>query len=252
MGVCSSSTNKPSDGLNTVKRKSWVRYILGNPPRRAMADCERYRNFYPDIVEPPNSDKLKKNESFFLNLIPSTPKGAFIDVIHKEWWHDYKKLEVHHSYIQWIFPLREPGLNPEQHPLTLREIESIKSNPECIKRLLKSYDMMLNFYGQRRVDEAGTIARTNEWKERYRNLTEHPHNFLRITRILKCLGEFGCEYLKKPWIDFLIVDVFEEDCPLKDMCESLVNYCIGVLRDAEERKDCQRQVERFAGDFPIL
>jgi hypothetical protein len=40
---------------------------------------------------------------------------------------------------------------------------------------------------------AGELARGDAWRERFANLCARPHNFLRITRILKCLGEVGLE-----------------------------------------------------------
>jgi len=248
MGVCSSSHDKPPVCTASLKRKSWARYVLGHRSASAIRDCERYRNGYPDIVEGPDSATQNKNELFFLNRIPSASKdgGALIDTIHREWWNDHKKLEQKHDYIQCLFPLREPGLNPEQLPLTLREIEVIKSKPECQKRLLTSYDMMLHFYGMKRIDEAGTIVRDENWEKRYRNLISHPHNFLRITRICKSLGELGQEHLKKPLIDHLYQEIFEGDAPLRDMGESFVNYMMEVLRDKKEREDVERQVHRYA------
>jgi len=106
--------------------------------------------------------------------------------------------------------------------LQLHEIEKIKADPDCIRRFLRSYDMQLNFYGVKVVDPTtgllsasflklhifisyfslvyfylvGKLGRTAEWKLRYRNLETHYHNYLRITRILKCLGELGFEHYK--------------------------------------------------------
>ncbi len=46
-----------------------------------------------------------------------------IDEIHKEWWGDYRLLEYRHGYIQWLFPIREQGLNYQAQKLNQREIE---------------------------------------------------------------------------------------------------------------------------------
>ena len=57
---------------------------------------------------------------------------------------------------------------------------------------------MLAFYGLRLVDEmTGELALENavsapspaSYLRRFHNLESNSHNFLRITRILKCLGE---------------------------------------------------------------
>jgi hypothetical protein len=60
------------------------------------------------------------------------------------------------------------------------------------------YRIMLAFYGLRLVNETtGELALEDtvsapspaSYLRRFHNLESNPHNFLRITRILKCLGE---------------------------------------------------------------
>lgn len=60
---------------------------------------------------------------FFNGEIPSRPNGDFLERILEEWWGDYRRLELHHGYIQWLFPLREQGLNNQSHPMQLHELE---------------------------------------------------------------------------------------------------------------------------------
>eukprot|EP00397_Hematodinium_sp_SG-2012_P033459 GEMP01035752.1.p1 GENE.GEMP01035752.1~~GEMP01035752.1.p1 ORF type:complete len:258 (+),score=34.72 GEMP01035752.1:179-952(+) len=242
MGSCC-APKKPEAGLRRMR--SWNRYVLGNKhSAKSTIDAKRYRDHYPDLTLSPDAENLTRNEDFFKNKIPSVPDGALIDDIHIIWSSQYSKLEKHHGYIQWLFPLREPGLNAEQQVLTLREAETIKNDPACQRRLLKSYDMMLTFYGMKKVDDAGSIERTDDWKARFANLVRHPHNFLRVTRILKSLGELGLEKLKKPWVDFLITEAFEGDDPqLKDMADSIYDYCIQVLRIDAEREECEARVQ---------
>jgi hypothetical protein len=62
------------------------------------------------------------------------------------------------------------------------------------------------------------------------------HNFLRITRILKCLGEFGYEHLKKEWVQFMLTEALEEGT-LDHTLKSCVNYWIPVIKDDDERKE---------------
>jgi hypothetical protein len=53
---------------------------------------------------------------------PSRPTGDLIDRVHRRWWGDYKKLEAHHGYIQWLFPLFEGGgMNYQSSRLTKGE-----------------------------------------------------------------------------------------------------------------------------------
>ena len=55
--------------------------------------------------------------------------------------------------------------------------------------------MMLEFYGIRLSDEkTGDLERADNWKERFHHLNHSMHNYLRITRILKCLGEMQLEH----------------------------------------------------------
>lgn len=59
-------------------------------------------------------------------------------------------------------------------------------------RVLQSYRLMLDFYGMELVSEAtGEVRRGRNWEAQYANLNAYSHNYLRITRILKFLGEVG-------------------------------------------------------------
>lgn len=136
-----------------------------------------------------------------------TVSGDYIDVIHSTWKGNYAKLEVHHGYIQWLFPIREHGMNSESQPLQLHEIEKMKADPQCMERFLRSYEMQLHFYGCVLDRETGKLSRGENWESQYRNLNTHSHNFLRITRILKSLGEFGFEHYKKPFLEHFIEEV---------------------------------------------
>lgn len=102
-------------------------------------DILDYRNHYPRLKSNP---AWKDNVNFYSNKISSHPDGDLIDNIHKTWHDDYRKLEFHHGFIQWLFPLQEQGLNWSAQPLQKHEIEAIKANKKALKRLLESYKMM--------------------------------------------------------------------------------------------------------------
>ena len=90
--------------------------------------------------------------SLFLTLL-----GDFIDNIHQRWYGDYDHLEIHHGYIQWIFPIREEGVNFSASRLQLHELRAIRADPVMRARVIKSYEMMLDFYGMELRDrETGT------------------------------------------------------------------------------------------------
>jgi len=92
---------------------------------------------------------------------PSSPLsllGDYIDKIHQRWFGDYSHLEIHHGYIQWIFPIREEGVNFSANRLQLHELRAIRADPVIRARIIRSYEMMLDFYGMVLKDrETGTI-----------------------------------------------------------------------------------------------
>ena len=105
----------------------------------AQRDIAEYRNNYPNTRSNP---KIKDNYDFYTNKIASHPDGDLIDNIHTKWLSDYRKLEYHHGYIQWLFPLQERGLNWSAEPLQKHEIESIKKDKKALGRVLTSYKLM--------------------------------------------------------------------------------------------------------------
>jgi hypothetical protein len=46
------------------------------------------------------------------------------------------------------FPIREYGMNYESQPLQKHEIVEMKASEEIIQRILRSYRLMLSFYGR--------------------------------------------------------------------------------------------------------
>eukprot|EP00178_Gracilaria_changii_P022451 TRINITY_DN6666_c0_g1_i1.p1 TRINITY_DN6666_c0_g1~~TRINITY_DN6666_c0_g1_i1.p1 ORF type:complete len:303 (+),score=59.38 TRINITY_DN6666_c0_g1_i1:43-951(+) len=200
----------------------------------ATEDAKRYREGYPGKRDNPN---VNQNYRFYNGEIKSVPDGDTIDNIHTKWWGEYGLLEAHHGYVQWLFPIREDGLNYQAEQLQLHEAKKMMADPKIIKRCLKSYALMLDFYGMDLVNEkTGEIQRTGNYKSRYRNLNSSFHNYLRITRILKFLGEIGQEHLKKPFVKFIADEIFHNG-ELKNTYESLYRYWIPVLRNDNEREE---------------
>eukprot|EP00051_Salpingoeca_urceolata_P009941 m.120738 g.120738 ORF g.120738 m.120738 type:complete len:225 (-) comp16515_c0_seq3:270-944(-) len=148
----------------------------------ASADALRYREGYRDITT--NDLSMDLNKRFYANTIVSQPDGEFIDTIHEKWAGNYDLLETHHGYIQWLFPIREQGMNSHAQPLQRHELEFIRDHQQA--RVVRSYELMLDFYGMRLKDrDTGEIERSDNWVRCYHNLNTSGHNYLRITRILK-------------------------------------------------------------------
>mmetsp|Transcript_17854 Transcript_17854/g.19885 ORF Transcript_17854/g.19885 Transcript_17854/m.19885 type:complete len:253 (+) Transcript_17854:1-759(+) len=226
--------------LNDTGGQTW------EPPQnldkeRAQRDMARYRANYPG--EDYNDKSLASNLMFYKGLIKSHPDGETVDVMHTKWFGNYELLEKHHSYIQWLFPLREKGGNKHVNILQLHEIEAIKADPEAKNRLLKSYQMMLDFFGMRfkAGTTVGEIERNpSNWSSRYRELNiKWNHNFLRITRMLKSLGEFGFESpYKINFLRFIFNEIFSNG-QLINTKDAATTYWLYTLRNDAELKEME-------------
>jgi hypothetical protein len=115
-------------------------------------------------------------------------RGRTLDEI-LDW--DYETLEDAHDYIQTLFPLPEPGVAAA--PLLDDEvIAAFRADPALRANLRRSLERMLRFYGFRPA--ADGIVRGEDFEQRAEDwLVIGDHNFLRITRILRCCTLLGLE-----------------------------------------------------------
>jgi hypothetical protein len=112
-------------------------------------------------------------------------------------------------------------MNMHSASLTKKEAKMIRTNLEAAFRVVRSYQLMLNFYGMRLIDmSTGEIERVSDyWQSRYLNLRMNSHNYLRINRILASLGHLGFNKYRRPLIEFLQREVRAEGS-LISVCES--------------------------------
>jgi hypothetical protein len=143
-----------------------------------------------------SSDNLNQLSSeiliaFYLGEFPDG-EGRMIETI---WSWDYLRLEYTHNYIQWLFPLKQRSNFNFRAPILDDEtIEAFNHNPQLKANLLKSFKVMLKFYGLYAEEENSRIEimKSAEYSERKRVwLTQDNHNYLRITRILTSLVLLG-------------------------------------------------------------
>ncbi|XP_036915931.1 opioid growth factor receptor isoform X2 [Sturnira hondurensis] len=208
---------------------------------RAMRDTRRYRHHYPDLIERDSNGDMP-NLSFYRNEIEFLPHGCLIETILQDWKDDYDTLEDNHSYIQWLFPLREPGVNWHAKPLTLQEIQEFKNSKEARERLVRAYELMLGFYGiELRDRDSGAVCRAHNYRKRFQNLNWHSHNNLRITRILKSLGELGLERYQAPLVHFFLEETLVHR-QLPGVQQSVLDYFVFTVRCRRQR----RALLRFA------
>ncbi|XP_030229602.1 opioid growth factor receptor isoform X2 [Gadus morhua] len=182
------------------------------------------------------------NLTFYLGERASEPDGFSIGEFHKTWRGDYYRLERVHSFVQWIFPLQEVGMNDEAFVLTKQEIKAFLNNETAKLNLQQSYRLMLDFYGIELSNlETGAVGRASNWPERFGNMNWHTHNNLRLTRILKCLGTLGFRHYQAPLVRFFLEETLVQG-KLPAVKESVLNYFLFAVLDKAQR----RELVRFA------
>jgi hypothetical protein len=109
------------------------------------------------------------------------------------WRWDNQRLELTHNYIQVLFPNQEPSrFNLSAPLLDQATIAAFRQDEQLRSSLATSLDVMLRFYGLEYQPQTGTVVKGPNFAERGRSwLTPYNHNYLRITRILKCLVALG-------------------------------------------------------------
>ena len=169
------------------------------------------------------------NYKFYSNELACQPDGDLCDNCHEKWDGNYELLEMHHGYIQWFFPVFEnAGMNFESKPLSKTGAALIRASPECGERVLRSYKVMLRFYGLDLADErTGQLKRDADPEARLDNLNCSPHNWLRVSRILTSLGELGFRRFKRPLLDHLQREI--EDGALANAAQSYARFWLPLV-----------------------
>ncbi|KAH3743236.1 opioid growth factor receptor region [Pelomyxa schiedti] len=168
------------------------------------------------------------NYLFYCNRLPMSPTKILVDDIHAKWciflvvincaWRKvtltlWKLITVgSHSFTQWLFPVFEgTGVNYFAAPLSKEGARLMRNDLAIAHRIIKSYRMMLHFYGMELLDErTGEVGRhpdpiISKWQ--LQNLNCSGHNYLRISRIITSLGELGFMSYRKPLVDHLAAEM---------------------------------------------
>jgi hypothetical protein len=105
------------------------------------------------------------------------------------------KMEQCHDQIQQIFPIHERSKMTQNDPIITPEIvEEAKKYPEIKENLRKALDRMKRFY--RIMEYALEDGDVHPMWD-----SPNDHNFLRITRMIRCLRLFGLEKEAKEFYD---------------------------------------------------
>lgn len=241
------SKNISSDDTQSYSMFDYEQDINDNEVDRPLTSFMSFRGSRAALHQQDESTK-RKNIEFYKNEISSVPSGDKIDTILRDWKGNYSKLEIHHGYIQWLFPLPERGLNLEAQPLQPEEAKFLRTDANAQRRLVSAYRMMLDFYGIELVDETtGKLQRAANWKERLDHLNKSSHNFLRITRILKCFGEVGLEHLQ-PWlVYFLACEAFDKKT-LVNAQRSCRSFWLPTVLDPVKKKKIENMLAKYSGN----
>ncbi|XP_063153027.1 opioid growth factor receptor [Candoia aspera] len=211
----------------SINRRNWD----------AARDLQKYRRHYPGLEETELSEEEMWNLSFYKNEINFLPRGLYIEDLLELWQDNYGVLEENHSYIQWLFPLREQGMNFYAKRLTHQEIEAFKKSKEVMERFVRAYKLMLRFYGINLInEETGELRKAENWRERFGNLNRYSHNNLRITRILKCLGEMGYEHYQVQLVKFFLTETLVHQ-ELPRVLRSALDYFMFTIRSKPKRRE---------------
>jgi Opioid growth factor receptor (OGFr) conserved region len=141
---------------------------------------------------------------FYLGEAPDR-EGRMIEEI---WAWDFEDLECVHNYIQWLFPIAEKSaFNLDAPVVDETVIQAFHSDSRLWENLVRSLTTMLHFYGlQRHETPAGktVVEKSEEYGDRKQDwICRFDHNYLRITRILKCLMIFGLQDEAKAFYECL-------------------------------------------------
>jgi hypothetical protein len=129
-------------------------------------------------------------------------------------WSDHQ-LEVHHDYIQWVFPTpTRSAVNPWAPLVTAETTAAFEAHPELRERLRRALERMLSFYGLRRQPDADgdvqVVVDSEHFGRRAPNwLHAHNHNHLRLTRIMQSLDALGLRGDARALQRCLLEDVYD-------------------------------------------
>ncbi|MBR8832522.1 MAG: hypothetical protein DSM106950_00370 [Stigonema ocellatum SAG 48.90 = DSM 106950] len=150
---------------------------------------------------------------FYLGEQPDTESRMIYEI----WAWDFDKLEYTHNYIQWLFPLNEKSsFNLNAPTLNNEVIQKFYTDTRLQKNLLQSLTVLLKFYGLqcKNVNFYNVVIKDENYASRMKQwINFGNHNYLRITRILKCLVSLGCESYAQAFYECL-KQIYDEESHL--------------------------------------
>lgn len=118
---------------------------------------------------------------------------TFSEILNRDnfWWDEC------HSHMCMVFPLPEPsGFSEEAPILTPEDITLIKASPIAMENILKAFTRYKNFLGLK--DDYSVYDKSSA---KYYELPNH--NWLRFSRVIRCLRIFGYNLEAVGFYEFL-------------------------------------------------
>jgi hypothetical protein len=178
------------------------------------------------------NSKKQPNVLFYSNETECVPYGDLIENILNKWYGNYDILENHHGYIQWLFPNTEDrGTNQYAVPLSHEEAEIISKDEKLKHRAIAAVKLFSDFIGLDYDENKNTFQRSKNYQTRYKGtfnkpkieMMVTPHNYLRITRMLKFLRDIKLNSIQEEFISFMTKEILEND-QLVNAFSSLIDY----------------------------
>jgi len=185
-----------------------------------------------------NLFRSRKNYDFYSMKGKGKPLDN-IDSVHENHFAQYEFLEENNNYMEWLFPIYgSAGINPHTKPLSMQEAELFKNNVQTSIRVVKSYKLMLNYFGMKlENDLTGQVTREPEvWQARYCQINTRTNNNIKITRMLKSLGQLGFERYQKMFVQHLKIEI-EDNGLLKNCRDNYKNYWSTYLKLSDDFKN---------------
>lgn len=245
LSLCSLSVQQSTTCESLSQKPSTV--SCSRPFTSGSADMAEYRVNYPG-----RQDDLSRSDNllFYSDRLLSRPDQLNVSTMLRSWRGDFDTLESRHGYIQWLFPVQSrSGANSASQELFPHEIAAMVADANVRARVRDAYAMMLEFYGFRLADnDTGRVERSADWAARFAHLDSASHNFLRISRILKSIGDLSFERFKYPLLKLLATEIYQNG-QIQSARGSLREYWSESLRNVTELQFMRAMVARYDTNY---
>lgn len=103
---------------------------------------------------------------------------------------DDKQMEDHHDFIQWIFPTKNNGVNPQAPELDLPLIQAALKDSLLRENMLRAFHKMLAYYGLEMQGKAVVKSAVFHERKKYWHINGS-HNLRRMTRMIESMKMLG-------------------------------------------------------------